>query len=634
MTPIERLVRSTFIICFLSCLTFSTKAQSDYIDSLRQRLEHVGEDTIKVEILNELCWELGIGDPTSAETYGKQSVELSKKLNFKDGQSVAHYYLGKLYLEKGKAERAVSQTNKALKIDKEAENYRAVAGDHSQLGGCYKALGDFEAAAFHYYSAIRIFEQIEDSYHAAQMKLNLANFSIDQNEPKKALKLAKEAQVEFSLQEDNIMLAKAILMEGLAFTRLKMSTKAISAFRRTLRISLRENDVYTQAEATNNMGVYFNEIEEYDSAIYYLNKSLELDEQLGRTFGMAISEANLALSYMYKKDQERSIEYINASIAHGREIGELNDISQVMGYAANIFYENGNYKKAYDYYLLSNQIKDTLLAERKVEKILEIEEKHETEKRLKKIAILTKERDASLAKSRLVDTVIYFSIGTLLLLIVIAYFFLRQRKAKEKQRKSELEHKVLRAQMNPHFIFNSLNSIQRIFIEGDEDLANDYISNFGKLLRIIMENSGKNSVSIRDEIETLKLYLDVEMIRLDGKIDYLFDLDPNLDLLNNFIPPLIIQPFVENAIWHGILPKEDNDNGKIYVNIKRHSEKLILCSIIDNGIGISKSLSMKASTSHNSKGMSLTEERLGNTIQIEDIETGGTKVTLLIPLNL
>ena len=79
--------------------------------------------------------------------------------------------------------------------------------------------------------------------------------------------------------------------------------------------------------------------------------------------------------------------------------------------------------------------------------------------------------------------------------------------------------------MNPHFIFNSLNSIQRIFIEGDEDAANDYISDFGKLLRIIMENSGKNTVSIKDEIDTLKLYLDIEMIRLDGKIDYQFELD-------------------------------------------------------------------------------------------------------------
>jgi len=265
---------------------------------------------------------------------------------------------------------------------------------------------------------------------------------------------------------------------------------------------------------------------------------------------------------------------------------------------------------------------------------VEIQEKYETEKKAKQIAILKQERDASLAKSRLVDTVLYFSIGTLLLLIIIAYFYLRQRKAKENQRKVELEHKVLRAQMNPHFIFNSLNSIQRIFIEGDEDAANDYISDFGKLLRIIMENSGKNTVSIKDEIDTLKLYLDIEMIRLDGKIDYQFELDPNLDLLNNFIPPLVIQPFVENAIWHGILPKEDDVKGKVLIEIKRYSDTLIQCSIIDNGIGISKSLSSKTNTAHKSKGMNLTQERLGNPVQISEVETGGTKVTLLIPLNL
>jgi len=632
MTRVYCFAPPTFVISCLLFLTFSTTAQNEYVDSLLLVLKNSKEDTNKVEILNELCWELGISHPKKAEKYGKEGVSLSKKINFDRGQSVGYYYLAKLYLEQGNPELAITATTKALEIDTKLNNHVAVASDHNQLGGCYKALGNFETATFHYYKSIAIFEQVGDLYSAAQVKLNIANFAIDQNEPKKALKLAREARIEFSIREDNIMLSKAFVMEAHALTKLDRNTEALALYRKSLSISLKENNPYVEAEIYNNIGILFNDINEYDSAIYYLKMSQEMDEALGRTFFQAISEANLGLVYMNKDDEEKSIEYINMSIAHGREIGELKDISQMMEYAAEIYYEGGDYKNAYDYFLLSHQLKDTLLTETKMEKILEIQEKYETEKKARQIAVLKKERDATLAKSRLVDTVIYFSIGIILLLLIVVYFFLRQRRAKENQRKAELEHKVLRAQMNPHFIFNSLNSIQRIFIERDEDLANDYISDFGKLLRIIMDNSGKNTVSIKDEIDTLKLYLDIEMIRLDGKINYHFDLDPNLDLINNFIPPLIIQPFVENAIWHGILPKENQEQGEITVSINRHSDKLIKCSIIDNGIGISQSLAMKTDTTHHSKGMNLTQERLGNPIQTEELATGGTKVTLLIPL--
>ncbi len=634
MTAVDRFIRSSTILVLFLNAALSVTAQSDYVDSLRSVLKTSKEDSNKVEILNELCWELNYSDPASAEKYGKESIALSKKLNFQNGLSVTYYNLGKLYLDQGNAQSAITETKKALKIDEEANDLSSVAADRGQLASGYRALGNFEKAAFQYYESIRTFEEIGNSYAAAQMKLNLANFVLGQDERNKALQLTREARIEFTIQEDNIMLSKALMLEGHILSLQKKYADALNLFQKSLKIALEEDDIYGKAEVYNNLGLLYNDLNEYDSAIYYLHQSAEIDKQLGRTYFQAISEANLALVYMNKNKKEKSIDYINRSIAHGRETGELRDISEMMGYAAEIYYESGEYKKAYDYFLLSDQLKDTLLTETKMEKILEIQEKYETEKKAKQIAILKQERDASLAKSRLVDTVLYFSIGTLLLLIIIAYFYLRQRKAKENQRKVELEHKVLRAQMNPHFIFNSLNSIQRIFIEGDEDAANDYISDFGKLLRIIMENSGKNTVSIKDEIDTLKLYLDIEMIRLDGKIDYQFELDPNLDLLNNFIPPLVIQPFVENAIWHGILPKEDDVKGKVLIEIKRYSDTLIQCSIIDNGIGISKSLSSKTNTAHKSKGMNLTQERLGNPVQISEVETGGTKVTLLIPLNL
>jgi len=382
------------------------------------------------------------------------------------------------------------------------------------------------------------------------------------------------------------------------------------------------------------VGLYFYDRNQSDSAVVYFNKALVIQESIDRKSSAAVTLANMALAYLDLNESDKAEECINRSISIGKEAGELFEIASMMSYAAEIYYTKNEFRRAYDYLLISRQIKDTLLSERKMEQMLDIREKYESEKREQRIETLKQERDASEAKSRLVDTVIIFSIGTILLLVVLVFFILRQRKAKEKQRKIELEQKVLRAQMNPHFIFNSLNSIQRIFIEGDVDLANEYISDFGKLLRIILENNGKKRVSIQNEVETLKLYLDIESIRLEGKIEYTIDISPKIDVLNNLIPPLIIQPFVENAIWHGILPKEDDEMGVIVVSLDKESDKFLICSITDNGIGIKKSLAMKGQNGHVSKGMSITEERLGHKIHVEEMDAGGTKVTLKIPLNL
>ena len=211
--------------------------------------------------------------------------------------------------------------------------------------------------------------------------------------------------------------------------------------------------------------------------------------------------------------------------------------------------------------------------------------------------------------------------------------YIRQRKAREHQKRAELEQKALRAQMNPHFIFNSLNSIQRMFMEGDYDMANDYMGDFGDLLRIILENSGKLKVSINDEVNTLKLYLDIEKMRTGGMIEYQLNIDPTIDLLNNYMPPLVIQPFVENAIWHGILPTEKK--GMITIDIARKDKNTLLCTITDNGIGIEQSKKLKKGDDHKSKGMKITEDRLSsvNSVKAEELPTGGTKITILIPIS-
>ncbi|MGZ5219838.1 MAG: histidine kinase [Chitinophagaceae bacterium] len=172
----------------------------------------------------------------------------------------------------------------------------------------------------------------------------------------------------------------------------------------------------------------------------------------------------------------------------------------------------------------------------------------------------------------------------------------------------ELEAQALRAQMNPHFIFNCMNSIKALIQNDQKQKSIDYLTTFSKLLRTLLNNSDKRQVSLYDELETSKLYTQLEAMRLDGKLQYRFDVDENLDLKSVMVPALIIQPFIENAIWHGIVPKE---NGKVWIKVAGNSRE-ITCEIDDDGIGRELSKQIKPSTPviHQSKGINLSQARL------------------------
>jgi anti-sigma regulatory factor (Ser/Thr protein kinase) len=238
-----------------------------------------------------------------------------------------------------------------------------------------------------------------------------------------------------------------------------------------------------------------------------------------------------------------------------------------------------------------------------------------------------------------------------LLLISIAFFFIRWRIAlvrKKEQLKTlhekellELEAKALRAQMNPHFVFNSLNSIKSLINKNENDKAANYLTTFSKLIRTLFHNSDKREVSLFEEIETCKLYTQLERMRFGDKIDFIFKVDESIDLKDIKVPALILQPLIENAIWHGLVPKETG--GKIVFSVKENNGA-VECTIDDDGIGRELSNQYKAEyrATHQSKGIGMTQSRLEldkllndreDTIRIIDkkTETGvpsGTKVII------
>jgi len=246
----------------------------------------------------------------------------------------------------------------------------------------------------------------------------------------------------------------------------------------------------------------------------------------------------------------------------------------------------------------------------------------------------TKTMKFGLAKYFFENTWFYFFLALIFGLLI--YWYYSETRNKEKSQKELISSQLtaLRAQMNPHFIFNSLNSLSYFIENGEKRIANKYVSQFSKLMRLILNNSDKSYIPLKEELEALKLYVSLEALRFDDDLNYSFDVADSIDESNIGIPPLLVQPYVENAILHGLKPKKGKKTLKII--IKKLKEKVTII-VEDNGIGRTQSQKNKDSSKqiYNSKAMGITSKRIdlinlnsnkNHTLVIEDLINDQTRI--------
>jgi LytS/YehU family sensor histidine kinase len=204
---------------------------------------------------------------------------------------------------------------------------------------------------------------------------------------------------------------------------------------------------------------------------------------------------------------------------------------------------------------------------------------------------------------------------------------------------------TLRAQMNPHFIFNSLNSINRFILENNKSDSSRYLNKFSKLIRMILQNSQSSFIPLKSELESLELYIEMEMMRFDNHFSYKIIIPPELNISMLKVPPLILQPYVENAVWHGLMHKEEK--GELVIEVLQKGKDLFL-KITDNGIGRKQAerIASKSATKYKSMGLLITADRIAmmqsangseSAVIIHDLvdvhgDAAGTEVRIKIPI--
>jgi len=321
---------------------------------------------------------------------------------------------------------------------------------------------------------------------------------------------------------------------------------------------------------------------------------------------------------------------------------------------SEIYRDKGDYSKAFETYQKYVAIVDTLYLRKEQEISQASRFNREIAASQGRITGLEKERELTQSKYDLAVTeqqlalesnkrqkwIIYSLVFGMLLTALAAYFFYRSNR-QQQLANNLLALKSLRSQMNPHFIFNALNSVNNYIAKKDERSANRYLSEFSTLMRAVLENSEEDFISLSRELELIELYVKLEHSRFPEKFDYTINLDEQIDTEAFQIPPMLLQPYIENAIWHGLRYKEEK--GTLSIELAQKGTDIIEIRITDNGIGRKKSGELKTSNQkiQNSKGMGNIKKRIAilNTmykdkvsVSVQDLneDTTGTRVILTL----
>jgi tetratricopeptide (TPR) repeat protein len=638
-------VKKFIAILFFLFLALSPFAQSKYVDELKNQLTSVKGDSTRWLLLNKLFYEYLYSYSDSSIPYVQQEILLAKQMKSDLALSKSYIDYCAFFEIMGDYPQALHYTLEALKLGEKSKNWFVIARVYNDWAGIYSDQGDYQNSILYGMKAKSLMEKHwkpsfeKDLYTAGDCTGDtVANYlfilsgiedtyekSDQLDSATKYLQTCNNVVIKLTGKMDD---ASVLHRFGNIYLKKGDYTTALKCYHTG--VSLATAHDVTLDIMKNCLGIAntYEKMGEFDSSIFYANKVVELSK-LGYAFLIKLNALNLL---------------------------------------ADIYKSKHNADSVAKYFDLIIGTKDSLFSQKKMIQLQSItfdEQRRQQEQAQQQHELQSKIRFYSLLSALV--------ILLLLAIIIIRNVILKRRSEKQrleyklelqqieserkeeslKHKATELEMQALRAQMNPHFIFNSLNSINRFILQNNKTQASEYLTKFSRLVRLILQNSQAAFISLENELEALQLYLELEAVRFDHQFEYRIIVDKDIDTSVIKVPPLIIQPYAENAIWHGLMHLPGPQAGKEIkglLEIKLFlEENTLFCKITDNGIGRRKAVELKSKSaaSHKSMGLRITADRIArlqqnkvwvdyitvNDLEYADGSAAGTEVVLKIPLH-
>ncbi|MFA6590234.1 MAG: tetratricopeptide repeat protein, partial [Bacteroidales bacterium] len=557
------------LIALSDLIVYATPEQAKvYADSALNLAQDLQETKLRYKALKSRGYAHGYAGNILASIADMQEG-LDYYISIADSVRIAEALsdLGYLDQARGLYDRALEKYQQSLSMREQIADQKGIAYSLNNIGTLYWRLGKMDEALDYYLQAIGYFEQTGFKEEIAGSKGNIGVIYSDMDNPEKALQYQLEA----------------------------------------LKLNRELGHRLTEAKNLNNIARIYMQQKENATAIKYLEQALEVHKSIGDNESYPLVLYNLGLAYMKDNQLEQALHYtqLAAETAVRYQANDL--LMRSLTQEAAILHQLGNDTRAFLQLQRANQIKDSIFSLQQTEQIEELKAKYETERYLMENSNLKQANQKNEIIIKQQKMMFWLLVLISLLLLLFVWLVLKRNRAAAQLKAVEMEQKLLRSQMNPHFIFNSLTVIQHYILKKNTRLALNQLSALATLMRLILENSRQAFVPFGKELQTLRLYLDLQQQRYTGQFDYQLQFDPDLETANISIPPMMMQPFVENAIEHGFVGLEEK--GLIQIRYILEN-KVLRCEVEDNGIGIDASMKAKTGTEHQSLGLGITLQRI------------------------
>jgi tetratricopeptide (TPR) repeat protein len=556
-----------------------------------------------------------IGDFSHSLQYYQRALKLRQSIKDEYGIGLSYNHIGGVLRSMGQYDEAIKNHRLSLKIFQQEKDEKGQSEALNNIGNVHYNWANYDSALFFFHQSLALKEKLGNQSAISRTLSNIGGVHYELANYNKALEYFFRF-LDIQRKNNNFQgIATSEVNIGLVYYDMKEFELALRYYNDAMVWLEKINNESAMALTLGNIGLVYLEKQEYKRALGYYLRALKLKEVLADTFGLAQTFHQLGYTYFYLKNYSNALKYNQKSF----EIARRNDLKKQIYESLHLFSEiyaaKLDYANAYEYFVKYSQMKDSVVNTEKLAQITDIQEKYESSRKDKAIIELKHDKLITELKLDKHKMAIWVIVSAILLAIGIFWLLFSHWKVKNQKkelalqfRNLEIEHRLVQTQMNPHFLFNSLTSIQNYLIKDNNEPAIRHLSKFASLLRRILENSRKSLVPLSEETETLELYLALEKLRDPGRFDYSISVEENIDSEEIDLPPMIIQPFVENCIKHAF--RGLDRKGNIMIHFKIEGEDLV-CIVEDNGRGRrSEGPDNQSNSAHKSLGIQLIFDRI------------------------
>lgn len=594
------------------------QAQPVAKDSLLRLLEaHPQQDDRRAELLNGIAFLVHTSAPEETLAYADEVIGFAG--NIKDKKFVAGAYTQKsiAHIVMSNLDSARYWAEKGLELERHIGHKEGIAASISNVGLIHYRLNNYPLALANFQEAAQLFSE-RNHPNEISLYLNMASIYAEIKNFGKAKEYLQKVRAESKRKGNDKMEAYALLNLGTLYTEEGAYEKGRLFLDSALVANQRINDQSNIAKVYGNLAANYSRSKDYQTSNTYHKRAIAINSQLNNSRSIAVNACGMGENYLMLDSLPLAYAGLSQSLALGKAQQAIDVQRDASQHLSTYFERTGRLDSALYYHRHFVSLKDSIDNEASRKKLTRLELQYDFD--LKEQEYLQQQ---AISKLQIRQLWLYGAIVLVLLFALTGYLLnrariralhlrnsMRERELTQQaealilqQQLTESELKAIRSQMNPHFIFNVLNSIESYIVESDPRTASKLVQQFAQLTRLILENSTQSMVPADREWQVVQLYVKLEATRFADAFDYRFEADPSLDLSMVLIPPMLIQPLVENAVLHG-LRHVQGYRGLLTVSITHENDRLVI-DVADNGIGVAAARSGSTPLAYKEKSLGI-----------------------------